>query len=376
MNYIEPTKLVEKRLNGQKPPDWKLAVISCRDRKGSDGLVRAFDAYPLGHTVFYGQEAFAESRFVFEANLGEDKIGLLTRCIWGGPQTAILVEELACLGVKYLIGYGSAGALDPALHLGQQVVASSAFANDGTSGAYTQAERIEADADLITMALRSGEKIGRGLTPVTAVTVESFYRESEQLVSIWHRQGAQIVNFEVSPLYAVSRSCGAKSIWLSHVSDRLYDKWEDWFWDRDKATRISETVPNPRDRFDFSSKTSCSGPIFPNRIQLLFIAWQFGENSPAERFLRRCCSGPLRARLTWAGAISGWTAKLRGHAYVRSTSALDFVFTVTNRSAPTMLRGMSMMSKNALREHGRPFNHSLPWVLFPCEPLRLCEILK
>jgi len=242
MNYIVPAKLVEKRLNGRKPPDWKLAVISFRDRKGSDGLVQAFEARPLPYTAFYGQEAFAESPFVFEANVEDQQIGLITRCIWGGPQTAILVEELACLGVKYLIGYGSAGALDPALHLGQQVVASSAFANDGTSRAYTEAVRIEADAELIEMALRSGEKIGRGLTTVTAVTVESFYRESEQLVSIWRRQGAQIVNFDVSPLYAVSRDCGVKSIWLSHVSDRLSDKWDDWFWDRDEATRISENI--------------------------------------------------------------------------------------------------------------------------------------
>ena len=69
MNYIVPGRLVEKRLNGRKPPGWKVAVISFRDRKGSDGLVRAFNAHPLPYTAFYGQEAFAESPFVFEANL-------------------------------------------------------------------------------------------------------------------------------------------------------------------------------------------------------------------------------------------------------------------------------------------------------------------
>ena len=67
MNYIVPAKLVDKCLNRRKRPAWKLAVIPFRDRRGSDGLVRAFDAHPLGHTVFYGQEAFAESPFVFEA---------------------------------------------------------------------------------------------------------------------------------------------------------------------------------------------------------------------------------------------------------------------------------------------------------------------
>jgi hypothetical protein len=99
MNYIVPAMLVDKRLDGRKPPVWKLAVVSFRDRKGSEGLVRAFVAHPLGHTVFYGQEAFAESPFVFEAILGEEKVGLLTRCIWGGPQASLVgLSDLPVLG--------------------------------------------------------------------------------------------------------------------------------------------------------------------------------------------------------------------------------------------------------------------------------------
>jgi uridine phosphorylase len=242
MIYISAAKLVAGRLNGRKPPAWKLAVLSFRDRKGSDALVRAFDAYPLDHTVFYGQEAFAESPFVYEATLHGENIGLVTRCIWGGPQAAILVEELACLGVKYLIGYGSAGAIDSSLQLGQQVIVSSAIASDGTSKAYHQTGNIEADYDLLNFVFASGRNVGCEVTPVTAITVDTFYHETEELVSMWRSQGAQIVNFESSPFYAVSRAFSVKSIWLSHVSDRLIGAWESWFWDRDEATRLSEKI--------------------------------------------------------------------------------------------------------------------------------------
>jgi uridine phosphorylase len=242
MLYISATKLVAGRLNGGKPPAWKLAVLSFRDRKGSDGLVRAFDAYPLNHTVFYGQEAFAESPFVYEAKLDGENIGLITRCIWGGPQAAILVEELACLGVKYLIGYGSAGAIDSSLRLGQQVVVSSAVASDGTSKTYYQTEEIAADPRLLRVVLKSARNIGCEMTPVKAITVDSFYRETEELVSSWRSQGAQIVNFDASPFYTVSKFYNVKSIWLSHISDRLVGKWDSWFWDRDEATRLSEKV--------------------------------------------------------------------------------------------------------------------------------------
>jgi purine-nucleoside phosphorylase len=128
MVYISAAELLAKRLGNRQPPRWRSAVISFRDRKGSDGLMRALRAEPILDNIFYGQEAFAESPFVFEANVQGEKVGLITRCIWGGPQAAILIEELACLGVKYLIGYGSAGAIDSSLQLGEQVVASSAIA--------------------------------------------------------------------------------------------------------------------------------------------------------------------------------------------------------------------------------------------------------
>jgi uridine phosphorylase len=242
MVYISAAELLAKRLGNRRPPRWQSAVISFRDRKGSDGLMRALRAEPILDNIFYGQEAFAESPFVFEANVQGEKVGLITRCIWGGPQAAILIEELACLGVKYLIGYGSAGAIDSSLQLGEQVVASSAIASDGTSKAYAQSELIEADADLMRLVLESARKFRCEIIPVRAITVDTFYRETKDLVSIWRRQGAQIVNFDVSPFYAVSKVYNIKSIWISHVSDRLVGKWENWFWDRDKTTRLSEMI--------------------------------------------------------------------------------------------------------------------------------------
>jgi uridine phosphorylase len=153
-----------------------------------------------------------------------------------------MVEELAHLGVRYVIGYGSAGALDPSLALGQQVLAASAIGADGTSSAYNHSGIIEADPDLLQMTLRSAAGVGSSVTPVVAVTVDTFYRETKDLVAEWRGQGAQIVTFDASPLYAVAKACGIKTMWLSHVSDRLGGQWDDWFWDRDAATRVSERI--------------------------------------------------------------------------------------------------------------------------------------
>jgi uridine phosphorylase len=219
-----------------------MGVLCFRDRKSSDGLVQALGAEPLGQNVFYGQEAFAESPFVYEATLEGTKMGVMTRCIWGGPQIAILVEELAYLGVKCLIGYGLAGSIDPSLQLGQQVIASAAIPNDGVSRAYNQKERIAADPSLETLAIQAITSLPCEFNRVTVATVDALYRETEEAVAGWREQGAQIINMETSPFYSASKACAVKSIWIGHISDRLIDKWEDWHWKRDEPTRLNERI--------------------------------------------------------------------------------------------------------------------------------------
>src|SRR5262249_22646816 len=53
----------------------------------------------------------------------------------GGPSAAIVLTELAELGVKRAIRVGTCGALDPALAHGDLVVVGEALATDGTSRA-------------------------------------------------------------------------------------------------------------------------------------------------------------------------------------------------------------------------------------------------
>src|SRR6266446_3093541 len=69
-----------------------------RGQLGSEALARALGARPVREKTLYG---FSESSIqgdIHEAMLGETRVVLVPRCLWGGPQTAILVEELACLG--------------------------------------------------------------------------------------------------------------------------------------------------------------------------------------------------------------------------------------------------------------------------------------
>ena len=66
----------------------------------------------------------------------------------GGPSAAIVLQELAELGVRRAIRVGTCGALDPELVHGELVVAADSLAEDGASRALGAGETAEPDPGL------------------------------------------------------------------------------------------------------------------------------------------------------------------------------------------------------------------------------------
>ena len=79
----------------------------------------------------------------------------------GAPVVAIVMEELAALGVKTIVGIGTAGGLSPDLEVGQAVLCSAALRDDGTSHHYSPPTRWALpDTDLLAslrLALPDGQ---------------------------------------------------------------------------------------------------------------------------------------------------------------------------------------------------------------------------
>src|SRR4029453_7831856 len=80
----------------------------------------------------------------------------------GGPSAAIVLEELAELGVRRAIRVDTCASLDRELGLGDLIVVGEALAEDGTSRGLGAGEAAEADGEL-TARLAVG--VGRGATP-------------------------------------------------------------------------------------------------------------------------------------------------------------------------------------------------------------------
>lgn len=222
--FITPEKLISARCeNGEDIPRWEAAIICFRNLNGSQALVEALSAKPFITKVFWGMESTSASPYVYTADVNGRQIGIITRCIWGGSQAAILVEELSEIGVPLVIGFGAAGSLDLSLPQGTQLVIRSALATDGTSKHYG-AGPFKLDRSL------------QGLVPsaadVTAATVDAVYQETTELLDGWKNVGAQVINMEAAPFYAAAIACGIRAVWLGHVSDLLVGEWKDWYVDR------------------------------------------------------------------------------------------------------------------------------------------------
>jgi DeoD family purine-nucleoside phosphorylase len=134
----------------------------------------------------------------------------------GGPSAAIVLEELARLGLRRAVRVGTCGALDAGLALGDLVVARDAIAADGTSRALGAGDRVPADAR-ITAALAADARTRAG----TVVSTDLFYDPDPERNRRWCADGALAVEMEAATLFAVGAQRGLAVGAVLAVSDRL-----------------------------------------------------------------------------------------------------------------------------------------------------------
>ena len=135
----------------------------------------------------------------------------------GGPSAAIVLHELAELGVRRAIRVGTCGALDPELRHGDLVVAADALAEDGTSRALGAGEIAEADPDLTGRLADAA-----GSAPARIVTTDLFHRADGpdgSSAEAWLSRGAVAVEMEAATLFTLGRRLGIAAACVLAVTD-------------------------------------------------------------------------------------------------------------------------------------------------------------
>ena len=132
----------------------------------------------------------------------------------GAPSAAIVLTELAELGVKRAIRVGTCGALDPDLELGELLRVAAVLPGDGVSVAHGAPYPIHPDPDLIARLEAAGND-----RAVLAATTDLFYDPPADLRRAWADQGAEVVEMEAAPLLALGPRLGVAVACLLVVSE-------------------------------------------------------------------------------------------------------------------------------------------------------------
>lgn len=238
MRYVSPEKVVAEHLKDNPMPSWHIVVMCFHSKEKTKKIADSLGAKLLGYRVF----SKCDEHVVYEAVIHGEKIGILGWCTGGGPLVASLVEELSVLGVKIIVGLGAAASISKSVHKNDIVVATELLVNDGTSKCYIKDRPvIHIDPYILKTIRIVSEGNGKPVKEVKAATVEVLYRQNEELLKPWRDKGCEIVNWELTPLYAASQVCNMKCLWLGHISDvELDEVWNDWFCDRN--LKLSESL--------------------------------------------------------------------------------------------------------------------------------------
>ena len=135
----------------------------------------------------------------------------------GGPSAAIVLEELAALGLERAIRVGTAGALAASLALGELVIATEAICADGTSRALGCGERERADARTVEALCGCAPGARTG----AIVTSDLFYEDDPARLDAWRAGGALAVEMEAAALFAAGRRRGVAVGCVVAITDVL-----------------------------------------------------------------------------------------------------------------------------------------------------------
>ena len=122
----------------------------------------------------------------------------------GCPSAAIVIEELAMLGVKRMLRIGTCGGLQPDLALGDLIVAISAVPADSTALHITrEIHAPTADWGLVHSAVHAAKELGKPVRVGPIVTSDVFYNSDEGQYQRWSERGMLAVEMEAAVLFTL-----------------------------------------------------------------------------------------------------------------------------------------------------------------------------
>jgi purine-nucleoside phosphorylase len=138
----------------------------------------------------------------------------------GCPSAAIVVEELAQLGVERLVRVGTCGGLQPDLQLGDLIVALTAVPADSTASHLVPEPHCPtADWELVHAAVHAAKELGKPVRVGPIVSSDLFYNPDDGQYARWSARGVLAVEMEAAVLFTLGALRHVKTGCLLTVSD-------------------------------------------------------------------------------------------------------------------------------------------------------------
>lgn len=123
----------------------------------------------------------------------------------GCPSAAIVVEELAKIGVETFIRVGTTGGLQPKIEVGDIVIATAAVRADGTTRNYIPIEYpAVADFNVVSALIQAAEKLRRKVHLGPVLTSDAFYAENIEVLKRWSESNILSIEMECSAIFTLA----------------------------------------------------------------------------------------------------------------------------------------------------------------------------
>jgi purine-nucleoside phosphorylase len=175
----------------------------------------------------------SRSLYMSQLHIRDDGV-FLSGPVMGAPYAVMILETLAAWGAKEILFLGWCGAISPEVRIGDILVPTLAWIDEGTSRAYSpepgQISRptIPLTRGITTLLSNNSIPYHEG----AIWTTDAIFRETPDKVKHFQGMGALAVEMEVSALFTVSAFLGIALSAILVVSDDLSDlTWNHGFKD-------------------------------------------------------------------------------------------------------------------------------------------------
>ncbi len=143
--------------------------------------------------------------------------------VFGAPYAALLLEDLIAWGARKIIMFGWCGAVSPDVNVGDIVIPSGAFVDEGTSVHYNQESGSVVQAsDAINKKIKDLlEENNFSFHEGNVWTTDAIYRETREKVLYFQKQGVLGVDMEASAFFSIGKFRRVETAAILVVSDDI-----------------------------------------------------------------------------------------------------------------------------------------------------------